>query len=450
MTVQTNPNSLAKNMHPVAWSDGAIELRLVNELRANPRNARTHNKAQLRKIARSLKEFGFVNPVLIDGGDQIIAGHGRVEAAKSLGWKQVPTLRVDHLNEAQCRAYCVTDNKNAEQAGWDKEMLRLELGELVVLNPEFDLTITGFEDAELDLILLGDADDADGPMPVDASPGDVVTRVGDVWQLGHHRLVCGDARNPDIVAACMNGATASVMFADPPYNVPIGSHVSPSGRHREFAMASGEMSANAFTGFLEEVFNTAAKLSAPGAVHFICMDWRHLDEVLAMGSAVYDEMLNLCVWDKGAGGMGSLYRSAHELVLVFRVKGGKHQNNVQLGRFGRNRTNVWRYRGALSIGSDVRDTLADHPTPKPVQMIADALLDVSTAGDHVLDPFGGSGSTLLAAERTDRIAHLVEIDPVFVDLIIRRWSEETGGEAILQSIGASFNKVRAERLNPEE
>jgi 16S rRNA G966 N2-methylase RsmD len=437
--------------------EARVEPRALASLTLRHRNPRTHSEKQIRQIAASIETFGFTNPVLIDGSDTVIAGHGRVRAAQLLGLPTVPTLRLDHLSEAQIRAYVIADNKLAENAGWDRDLLALELQGLAELDLGFDLEVIGFETAEIDL-LIGESTDGEVD-PADALPeidpdAPVVSRKGDLWSIGPHLLLCGDATNADAYAQVLGSRKAQVVFVDPPYNVPIGGHVSGHGRiqHREFAMASGEMSEGEFIAFLEKALGHHAASSADGAIHFVCMDWRHAGELIAAGRHVYSELKNLCVWVKTNAGMGSLYRSQHELVFAFKVGSAPHTNNVELGRFGRTRTNVWTYPGANSFGEGRDGSLAMHPTVKPVRMVADAILDCSRRGAIVLDGFAGSGTTLLAAERTGRIGCAIEIDPRYVDVAIRRLAEHAGLEALHEESGLSFAQVataRAGATSPE-
>lgn len=325
-----------------------ITERPIGSLKTYAGNARTHSAKQIAQIAASIRAFGFNNPVLIDKDGGIIAGHGRVEAAKKLGLETVPCVRLEHLSEAQKRAYILADNKLAEKAGWDPEILKIELQHLSSLDLDFEITLTGFEMAEIDLLLGDDApevDPADGVPAID--PGLAVTRLGDIWQLGRHRLICGDSTVPAAYARLLDGERAQMVFTDPPYNVKIDGHVCGLGgiKHREFAMASGEMSMSEFSAFLQKVFENLASHSVDGAIYFICMDWRHMAEVLAAGGKAYTEFKNLCVWSKSNGGMGSLYRSQHELVFVFKYGRAPHINNIELGAHGRYRTNVWPYDG---------------------------------------------------------------------------------------------------------
>lgn len=410
----------------------------INTLKPYSNNARTHSPKQIKQIADSIKTFGFNNPVLIDKHNTIIAGHGRVLAAQELKLNTVPTLCLDHLTEAQKKAYILADNRIAEQAGWDKDILAIELQNLIVGELDFDVTITGFSMPEIDILLDVEAPDADDDLPEENVSSKPVTQLGDVWQLGKHRILCGDALQIESYQKLMGEEKAQMIFTDPPYNVPVQGHICGNGKvkHEEFAMASGEMSQSQFTQFLQQNFTLLAEYSLDGAIHFICMDWRHMGELLSAGHAIYSELKNVCVWNKNNGGMGSLYRSKHEMVFVFKHGKAAHINNVELGSHGRYRTNVWDYAGVCGK----TDELAMHPTVKPVAMIADALLDCSHRGDIILDAFGGSGSTLIAAERVGRKARLLELNPKYVDVTIRRWQERTGEDAIHIPSGRTFTQ----------
>lgn len=425
--------------------------REIPSLRPYRGNARTHSKKQLKQIAASIERFGFTNPVLVSDDGEIIAGHGRVEAAKLLGMKRVPTLALSHLSEVERRAYVLADNKLALNAGWDKEILAIELQALVDL--EFDVELTGFSLAEIDLVLdeAGEADPDGSDAAEDVVPditGQAVSRMGELWRLGRHRLLCGDTRSAADMDRLMGGERADLVFTDPPYNVAIDGNVCGLGsvRHREFAFASGEMSKAQFTGFLAETLGNIGRTMRDGAIAFICMDWRHMGELLAAGESAFTELKNLVVWNKTNGGMGAFYRSKHELVFVFKQGRAEHTNSFGLGETGRYRTNVWDYAGISSIGSSRSEELAMHPTVKPVALIADAIRDCSRRGEIVLDGFGGSGSTLIAAEKTGRSARLIEYDPAYCDTIIRRWEKYTGKGAKLEETGATFDDVADERL----
>ena len=403
-----------------------IEHLAPGDLRPWARNARTHSKKQLKQLAESIRTFGFTNPVLIDQTNTILAGHGRVEAAKTLGLETVPCIRIEHMTEAEKRAYVIADNKLALNAGWDDELLAQELqGLLATDNIGFDIGVIGFEVAEIDSLVEGLTTEEPGDPDDDILPEIAPRRVnlGDLWQLGPHQLTCGDALDASVVSALMEGDLARMIFSDPPYNVKIDGHVGGSGKvkHREFAMASGEMTVPEFTIFLTEAFCGMAEHSMDGSIHFLCMDWRHMGEMLAAGHAVYDELKNLIVWAKDNGGMGTFYRSRHELIFVFKKGTAAHLNSFELGQHGRYRTNVWNYRGVNTMRAGRMEELNLHPTVKPVQMIVDAIKDVSGRGEIVLDVFGGSGSTLIAADKTGRRARLVELDPIYCDRILTRW-----------------------------
>lgn len=398
-------------------------------------NARTHSSKQLKQIADTIRQFGFTNPVIIDDGNSILAGHGRVEAARTLGLETVPCLRQNQMTEAEKRAYVIADNKLALNAGWDDELLAAELGALYELELDFDVEITGFSIAETDSLIEGLSMEEPGNPDDDRIPEAPPSRCkpGDLWSLGSHRLICGNALDPQVVGRLMDGHKAGMVFTDPPYNVPIDGHVGNSGkiRHREFAMAAGEMSRDQFTAFLRTTFQQLHDHSLDGSIHFICMDWRHMQELLEAGHAVYDEFKNMIVWVKDNGGMGTFYRSRHELIFAFKKGTKPHINTFELGQHGRYRTNVWEYKGVNTLRAGRMDELSMHPTAKPVQMIADAIKDVSGRNDIVLDLFGGSGSTLIAADKTGRRGFLCELDPVYCDRIIARWEGYAHDEAVL-------------------
>lgn len=421
--------------------DSQLEFLHPNALRPWPGNARLHSKKQIRQLGDSVRRFGFTAPVIIDEHGQILAGHARVEAARLCGLESVPCRRINHLTETEKRAYVIADNKIALNAGWDEEMLAKELKALMATEVDLGIKITGFSSAEVDQLLEGlspveAGDPRDDAMP---SPKAVPSRCkpGDIWQLGQHRLVCGDSLDPQVVTALMDGEQAEMVFADPPYNVPIAGNVSGLGavRHGEFAMASGEMSRDEFEGFLTRAFQNLAAHSIDGAIHFICMDWRHMGEVREAGAKVYSELKNLIVWVKDNGGMGTFYRSRHELIFAFKLGTAPHINSFELGQHGRYRTNVWEYRGVNTLKAGRMNELAMHPTVKPVAMIADAIKDVSRRGGIVLDLFGGSGSTLIAAHKTGRRARLCEIDPAYCDQIIARWEKYAHDDAELVACG---------------
>jgi DNA modification methylase len=424
-----------------------LETVTVASLRNHDRNPRVHSKAQIEQIRRSIERFGFTNPVLIDGTNTIIAGHGRVAAARLLKLDCVPVLRLEHLTEAERRAYVVADNRLAELAGWDKELLRLELDAILAAEADFDLALTGFDGGELEALLSASdpgVNDADQISEVDPD-GLAVTGSGDMWLLGNHRLLCGDARDAGAYGKLLGDDRAQMVITDPPYNVPVNGHICGLGKvqHREFAMASGEMTEAEFVGFLTQVCGQLVAFSVDGSIHFVCMDWRHMREMLAAGHAAYAELKNLIVWNKDNGGMGTFYRSKHELVFAFKNGTAPHINNFGLGQHGRYRTNVWDYAGINSMRAGRDEELAMHPTVKPVAMIADAIRDCSKRRGIVLDAFSGSGTTIMACEETGRRGRALEIDPTYVDVAVKRWQTATGQSAVLAGSDATFDEVAA-------
>lgn len=426
-----------------------IEWLPIGSVRPNPRNARTHSSRQIKQIAASIREFGFLNPVLVDESNMLLAGHGRLEAARLEGLDSVPVVRFGHLTAAQMRAYLIADNKIAEQAGWNREILAIELGELVDLLPQeqLDVSLTGFEAPEIDA-LFADLKTAELPAEdvVPTVPPNPTTRRGDLWQLKGHRLLCGDARSPADILSLMAGKRASAVFCDPPYNLRVKA-IGGRGRvrHREFAFASGEMTPTQFRKFLRETLGHGVTASVPGAVHYVCMDWRHITDLIDVGNDLYEAMLNLVVWNKSNAGQGSFYRSQHELIGVFRVADMPHRNNIQLGRFGRNRSNIWTYPGINTFAAGRMEALQAHPTVKPIALVADALLDCTARGEMVLDQFIGSGTTILAAEKVGRVCSGLEYEPGYVDVAIERWQKWTKLEATLMGDGRTFEEIRADR-----
>jgi DNA modification methylase len=437
------------NHAPRGVDERRLVLLHIRDLQPNPNNARTHSRQQVEEIARSIDKFGFNNPVLIDRDNHIIAGHGRVEAARLLGLVRIPALRIEHLSPAEKRAYVLVDNKLAEKAGWDKEILAIELQELIDL--DFNLELTGFSAGEIDALLdtqHSSEEDADDVCP-NHDPRHVVTQTGDCWRAGPNLLLCGDARDQVAYKRLMAGEKAAYAITDPPYNIRIHKNAVGHGRlhYREFQFASGEMSQAEFTGFLGEAFRHIRQYTAPGAICAAFIDWRHLPEMLVAGQNNFVELKNVCVWVKPNGRLGSFYRSRHELVFLWKCSRGKHVNNFELGQHGRTRTNVWECASGSVTATGAQ---GDHPTPKPVSLIADAIRDCSRRGDLILDPFCGSGTILLAAERTGRAARTIEIDPGYCDLAIRRWQARTGQSAIHVASRTSFADRENEMLHQKD
>jgi DNA modification methylase len=428
----------------------AIELVAIDALKRNRRNAKQHPEQQVRLIAENIRKFGVNHPLLIDENNVLIGGHARLAAAELLKLATLPAIRLSNLSTQEKRAVALADNKLSELGSWDTEMLSLELKELTAEIGEltFDYSITGFDTAEIDQLLggdpsLGKPDPAD-EIPPPADPGASVTKPGDLWVCGQHRLYCGDALDPDSYGALLRGDPADIVFTDPPYNVRVAGHVSQRSDAREFAMASGELSSEEFVDFLQTMSGHIAANVENGAVVYICMDWRHLDELSAATRRHFGKLKNLVVWVKTNGGQGSFYRSQHELIAVYVAGTAAPTNNFRLGERGRYRTNVWSYAGFNSFGRDRATALSVHPTMKPVAMVADALRDCSKRGEIVLDPFGGSGTTMIAAARCGRAARLIEIDPIYCDVIIRRWQTLSGETAVLSGSDETWAEVEAQ------
>jgi ParB-like chromosome segregation protein Spo0J len=428
--------------------DLSIVYRRRDELKPDPANPRRHTKKQIRKIAESIKAFGFNVPILIDRNENVIAGHGRLLAARELGCGEVPTLCLDHLSQAEARAFMIADNRLTEIATWDDRLLAEQFKELSLLGLDFSLELTGFEMPEIDLRIasLDDPSErADDPVDVlpEAAAHPPLTRIGDLWVLGRHRVLCGNALDTAAFAALMGEKRAAMVFTDPLCNVPIDGHASGSGaiHHRTFPMASGEMDRSEFTGLLSQAFHNLAAFSIDGSLHYVCMDWRHPEELLAAGRDVYDDLKDLCVWVKDKGRAGSLYRSQHQLVFVFQQ--GRSRRGTLIGGFRRDRSNVWRCAAAEPFARR-GNTRAASTTAKPVAMVADAILDGSARGEIVLDGFLGSGTTLIAAERTGRRCYGIELVPAYVDTTIRRWQTLTGGRVRHAGSGRSFDDLARE------
>jgi len=429
---------------------GPVTYRRPADLVAYKRNARKHPERQLVALEASIRQFGFNAPVLVAVDGEIIAGHARVEAAKRVGLDEIPTISADHLSPAQVKAYRLADNRLPELATWDMDALIVELEEIISLD-EIQVESMGWSSAEMDSLFSQAEPDAKSTAdPADQQlnpPVNAVATPGDLWLLGRHRLLCGSALESSSWDRLLNGKTATMIFTDPPYNVPITGHVSGLGKvqHAEFAQASGEMSRQEFTTFLTQFLAAMLPHVVDGGVVDLCMDWRHLRELLAAIDTNALSLLNLCCWNKTNGGMGSLYRSKHELIAIAKKGRAPHINNVELGKHGRYRTNVWDYAGVNSFGASRMQDLADHPTVKPIALVADAIRDVTHQGDIVLDAFMGSGTTLLAAERTGRVGYGTEIEPRYIDVAITRWQQMTGKAATFDGDGRTWTEVAAER-----
>lgn len=446
--LESNPQNTEILSNQPDSVSGIIMMAPAN-LKPWPNNARTHSEKQIAKLVAGISEYGFTAPVLIDENNVILSGHGRLEAAKKLNLKEVPVRVISELSESQKRAYVLFDNKIASEAGWDQKLLNIEFQNL--MQDDFKMELTGFDTAEIDISLDGptepDPNDPDGLQPDDVSE-DIVSREGDIWLAGKHRIICGNALEAGVYEALMQGENAQMVFTDPPYNVPVDGHVCGSGeiKHKEFAMASGEMSPEEFTTFLNTFFQLTANYTQDGGIVYCCMDWRHIREIQNAADPVFGPLRQLCVWGKDNGGMGTFYRSQHELVFVFKNGGAPHINNFELGQHGRYRTNLWQYPGVNTFKGKGHELLALHPTVKPTSLVADAIRDCSKRKGIILDPFAGSGTILIAAERTGRYARAIELDPQYVDVAVKRWQRITGNQAILETTGQVWDQVCLERL----
>lgn len=431
-----------------------FEMVPIGTLKTPARHARVHTKKQLAKIGSSIQAYGFVSPAVIDAHNEIVVGVGRVEAARAIGLTEIPAVRIGHLNDEQIRAFRLADNRLCEIGQWDPVILAEEFTMLGDFGME--LATTGFEIAEIDDYILtaeaAKAKAATGPENRVPEPrAEPVSRLGDFWTLGTHRLICGDSLNPETYAALLEGETADLVFTDPPWNIAIDGFVGNGGaiQHREFVMASGEMTRSEYQDFLTKVVANMAKVTKDGGVMFGAIDWRHVAEMIRAGEQAGVALANVCVWAKTNASMGGLYRSQHELVVVFKVGAAPITNNAGMGATGRSRSNVWRYAGVNSFGADRMRELERHPTAKPVDLVRDAIRDFSDRGEIVLDPFGGSGSTLIAAHSCGRRARLIELDPIYCDVICRRWAGFTGRQAVRVADGVAFEDAETQLLARE-
>ena len=444
-----------------AVEPGVIEYVPVGDLKPDPHNARKHPESQINLLVASFRQFGFVGVITIDEANVIISGHGRYQAAQRVGMDVVPCIRVTHLTAKAKTALALADNRLGELSAWDEAALGKQLEELLTPDLDFDFEVTGFDTVDADRLLgpepnplarksgTGEfSSDPDDDVPPLETAGPSVSRSGDMWDLGVHRVLHGDALDPRSYEILLGDDVATQVVTDPPYNVPNRGHVS-SRPFREFPMASGEMSPREFSGFLTRAFSLAAGTARDGAIFHVFMDWHHLVE---MQTAIRDaglEVKNLCIWAKPSAGMGSFYRSQHELIFVLKHGTAKHINNFGLGARGRNRSNVWRYPAVRGVRRGVNDPDGGHPTVKPVALVMDAIRDCSRRNDIILDPFGGSGTTLIAAERVGRRGRLIELDGHYVDLIIRRWQAVVKRPATRVSGGQPFDQIAANRVGTE-
>lgn len=435
----------------------------ITSIKPHSDNPRVHPKKQIRQIAESIKAFGFRMPVLVDHDTRLICGHARVEACKLIGMNRVPALRATDLADAQVRALMIADNRLSEISTWDDQLLGENLKILSDLELDFNIESIGFDYGEIEQRVLaleevGEAgnDESDDLSNLDEIPP--VTRVGDLWLLGEgesaHRILCADCTTEEAYTRLLNDRRAAMVFTDPPYNLSaraIGQVC--AGEHGDFEMGSGEMSSEQFTEFLDSVMERLCSFSERGSIHYFFMDWRHAGEMLTAGGVHYTNFKNLCVWVKDRPGMGTFYRSQHELVFVFKHGADRHRNNFGLGEHGRTRSNVWCYPSVRGLdaadGDPDSNALKLHPTIKPVRLIEEAILDCSRRDEIVLDPFLGSGSTLIACEKTKRVCAGLEVSPRYVDVAIARWQQWTGHEAIHGATGKTHAELSALRASEE-
>ena len=424
-----------------------LETRPIGTLKAYETNPRDHGPAQIEVLSNSLRAFGFVAPVIVDENSVVIAGHGILLAAKNLGYTEVPVVPLSHLNEAEKKVLRIALNRAAELANWDFKLLAGEFERILEINTQLavdlNLGLSAFTMPQIDGI-FGNAEPGEGSDDLQQEPDlrePPVSRPGDKWQMEEHCIIAGDARDPGSYASLLGDERAAVGLHDAPYNVAT-KRISKSRRHPDFVFARGELSEEAYTAFLADFLSLVRAHSRPGAVQFSFIDFRHMGEMLQAGRAAGLNTVNVCIWDKGAGALGGLYRGQYEMCFVFSDPSAPVLNNVQLGKYGRNRTNVWKWPGALSL----RKELQLHPTPKPVGLLAEAIRDVSNRGDIVLDCFSGSGSTIIAAAKTGRRARVIELDPHYVDVSVRRWETWSGGVARHSATGLTFDQLKEKRL----
>ena len=452
---QSAPVQLTPPMPPEPKSSGRrtnhsmdvehIDLAL---LRPDPRPQRKHGQRQLANLTGAIERFDIVRPILVTDDNVVLDGHAVLEAAKRLGRATIPIIRVSGYAPNELRALQMSLNRSGEHAEWDEAVLRADfLALLEDPDLEFSLDFTGFDQVFIDTLTLGGAEaerQDEVPAPAEGEP---VTQCGDLWLCGGHRIICADSRDGEAYVSLLQGDAVRLNLTDPPYNVGIAGNVSGLGkvRHGEFAMASGEMSRAEFVEFQRVVFEHCKRHSMDEALLYAFIDGRHVADQIAAGEAVFGDLKQLVVWVKQNAGMGTFYRSQHELVTIWKIGDAPNVNTFGLGANGRYRTNVWNAPGYSSLGAGRDEALSWHPTVKPLPLIIDAILDVTHQGEVVLDPFGGSGTTLIAAERTNRVGRLIEIDPKYVDVTLRRFIADTGEEPVLAETDEAFSEVQARR-----
>lgn len=438
-----------QNAHmPSALIGKKIQNTPINAIKPNPHNPISYPETKLAKFAQFISKYDAPLVIVIDKDMQIITGYAHWRAAQIAGHTAVPTVKAEHLNKQEIATFMLADQKLLQSAEWEEDQLHSIFEILyeyeLTCDAEYDISLTGFETAEIDNCLYGVIPDEDSSatenLIQEIATKPAISQSGDIWVMGPHRLICGDSNDLQTYARLMHNKQAHLVATDPPYNLKIEGFVSGNGktRHREFKDGSGEMTSPEYEKFLQTILSHCYQFQHEAALAYIFMDWRHTSELLAAAQSIDLRQINLCVWDKGVGGMGSFYRSQHELVHIFRRGNKQHRNNIMLGKYGRNRSNVWQYPSA-NMSGEGRAMLKNHPTPKPVPMIMDIIKDVTKTGDIVLDPFMGSGTTLIAAEKTGRISYGIEVDPIYVDLALHRWESLTGKKALHATTGKCFS-----------
>lgn len=445
-TNQVPSNSPSLPVHPLK-----IEYLAPSDIHPASRQVRQHKKDKLPKLKANIERFGVIVPILISSNREIIDGHAVWQAAQELGLPTIPTVMLGRLTQAEQSVLRIALNRLPQLAEWDEGALKKEFEILYSL--DIDLApLTGFDTPQIDYFMMA-SDAPHEPDAADELPAidpriAPVTRRGDLFLFkGGHRLSCEDARDGIAYAALMAGEKAHVVSADLPYGCAIEGHVSGLGKHKHknFVMGAGEMNEPELQAFFTDIFRQLAEHTVDGAILFSFVDFRSLYPMLAAGRSVFTELKNICTWDKGSGGMGSLYRSASEFATVWKNGRAPHQNHVQLGKFGRSRTTVWQVPGLAQFGRGRDEALASHPTKKPTALIMDCILDVSSRGDIVLDPTVGSGTTLAAAHKTGRRGYGLELDPLYCDVAVKMMEVLTGEPAVHAETGLTFQELAERR-----
>lgn len=430
-----------------------VEYLTADEIFPAKTQSREHPAKQEAALRGSITTFGPNGGIYVDRDGVIVGGHAVFKAMQDLGYHLFPVIRLSHLAGEMAELYGIGANKIAEMASSNEAVLKAQLLKLkpAILKLQIEPEAFGISTAKFDDVTSPPSPDevADQPVEMPTSP---VTEIGDCWVLGDHRLLCGDALIADSYQQLMQSELARMAFIDAPYGVPIFGHVSGLGKvkHREFVMGAGEMSRQQFAVFIGTYLKLLQNVLMNGAIGYHCMDFRSIAVLINAGEELYGPIKQLIVWNKTNAGMGSFYRSKHELIAVFKNGDAPHVNNFGLGETGRYRASVWDYAGANVFGKNRDADLQDHPTVKPTAMVMDAIKDVSKPGEIVIDCFGGSGTTLLAAEKTSRKARLMELDPIYVDVAIKRWQALTGKKAVLEADGLTFDEAAADRGTTED